>query len=357
MTFFLARSHREIISGGARQGQRNQSAFKIAADLMGTAAALSSLGISFDGDPRVIFDDFCQRCDKGDGWDEKEWESVWRSAEKSNPTACLDDDKLIACDRGSGRKATTTETAAVSGQPPADPQIEAETDDNEEIDLPPDCSLRRAYLAVEKRVGDRLRLNLLTKEIELDGEALDTDALQLRLALHHNLQIADNQIGKIVAALATEHQYSPIREYLEQVHQQHGDRQAPLSGIAARHFGSRTPLHDLFVRKFLIAAVARVYEPGCKHDCALVLQGRQGLGKSAWLKLMASPDWFDDSVGPISDKDERLKLHTTWFVEWGELEQQFSRKKADRIKAFLSCTTDRVRPLTANLCRPCTAHP
>ena len=40
-------------------------------------------------------------------------------------------------------------------------------------------------------------------------------------------------------------------------------------------------LNRAYGRKTLIGAVRRVRQPGCKHDTVLVLQGRQGKGKSS----------------------------------------------------------------------------
>ena len=51
-----------------------------------------------------------------------------------------------------------------------------------------------------------------------------------------------------------------------------------------------------------IAAFARVTEPGCKADTALILEDRQGLGKSSALKALAQP-WFTDEVADLGTKD------------------------------------------------------
>jgi len=73
------------------------------------------------------------------------------------------------------------------------------------------------------------------------------------------------------------------------------------------------------------------------------LQSPQGWQKSQFLKKLAG-DWFDDSFGAMSDKDERLKLHSAWILEWAELETVFKRKDVAATKAFLSCASDSIRP-------------
>jgi predicted P-loop ATPase len=206
------------------------------------------------------------------------------------------------------------------------------------------CSMRVNFHRVKQQVGHRLRFNQLTKRIELDGEALDLDDLQVSLAVNHNIQVPDAQFSKIVSNLARENSYSPVVEYLDQCAQTHGTSTAILDDLATRYFGTDHPLHTTYLRKTLIAAVARAYQPGCQVDTACILQGGQGEFKSSFFKVLASREWFDDSLGNASDKDERLKLHMVWFVEWAELETVFKRKDVATVKAFLTCSRDLVRP-------------
>ena len=92
---FLTRDDRALIDQGARKGSRNNSGAKLTRNLIGTAVRLNHLGIRFSDDPRQLFDDYCSRCTppltSGEG------ESIWKSAQKSNPTASLTDDALENC--------------------------------------------------------------------------------------------------------------------------------------------------------------------------------------------------------------------------------------------------------------------
>ena len=58
---------------------------------------------------------------------------------------------------------------------------------------------------------------------------------------------------------------------------------------------------------------------------------------------MLAGDWFDDSLGDAGNKDERLKLRASWFLEWAELERAFSKRSTSDVKAFMSCRIDNLR--------------
>lgn len=225
-------------------------------------------------------------------------------------------------------------------------EAKANGDLGAEVDEYNQCKLAKLYAVVKARIGEKLRYNLLKDEIELEGEKLEIDEIQLALALRYNMEMRENHAIKIVSALARDNAYHPVEEYLLSIEARYpGANPATLDEIAPSYFGTSDPLHRCFLRKTMIAAVARALEPGCKVDTVLILQGAQGVGKSSFFRrLMPTPDWFDDSLGDASDKDERLKLHKAWVLEWGELERLFSKRDDSRMKAFISTQVDNLRP-------------
>ncbi|WP_414529379.1 DUF3987 domain-containing protein [Nodularia chucula] len=91
----LTKDDRALIDDGAGAGERNNKGAKLARNLIGTANRLTYLGYDYEGDPRTLFDDYCDRCSPP--LDSREAQSIWCSAEKSNPTAALTDDALLNC--------------------------------------------------------------------------------------------------------------------------------------------------------------------------------------------------------------------------------------------------------------------
>ncbi|NHN33523.1 virulence-associated E family protein [Paenibacillus agricola] len=94
-------------------------------------------------------------------------------------------------------------------------------------------------------------------------------------------------------------------------------------------------------RKMLLAAVARLYQPGCKFDEMLVLVGPQGAGKSSLLAKLGR-EWFSDSLRTFENKEAGEHLQAGWIFEIGEL-SALKKSEVDEVKAFLSKTEDRYR--------------
>lgn len=92
-------------------------------------------------------------------------------------------------------------------------------------------------------------------------------------------------------------------------------------------------------RKWLVSAVARIMEPGCKADVCLILEGKQGKLKSSAIRALTGDDWFSDTFGDISNKDTLLSFRGRWIIEIQEIDRIFSRE-ASEVKEFISKQSD-----------------
>ena len=92
---------------------------------------------------------------------------------------------------------------------------------------------------------------------------------------------------------------------------------------------------------WLIQAVARIYQPGCKADAVLTLEGDQDLGKSTVGQILFGP-WFCDRLPDLGSKDSFLQLLGMWCIELAELDV-LGRADSARIKGFVSSSVDRLR--------------
>jgi predicted P-loop ATPase len=94
--------------------------------------------------------------------------------------------------------------------------------------------------------------------------------------------------------------------------------------------------------RWLISAVARLFRPGAKADCCLILEGPQGIRKSTALRTLAG-EYFTDELADLGSKDAAMQTRGVWIIELSELDS-LSHSEVAPIKAFMSRTTDRFRP-------------
>lgn len=103
-----------------------------------------------------------------------------------------------------------------------------------------------------------------------------------------------------------------------------------------------TPYTRAVGPKFLVGAVARGLQPGCKLDTMLILEGPQGQRKSSAVAQLFGPSWFTDDLADIGTKDAALQMQGKWGIEVSEM-SSFSKAETNRIKAALSRRVDRFR--------------
>jgi predicted P-loop ATPase len=177
------------------------------------------------------------------------------------------------------------------------------------------------------------------------GELITDDNLvnvKVWLARKWRIEPNVNLIHEAVLHIISNNEHHPVKEYLDTLE---WDGKPRLDSWLKDCLGAKAPepyLSDVS-RKVLVAAVARVYEPGIKFDHMLILEGKQGIGKSSMGRILAGDKWFLDSLPDLSDKDAALGLLGQWFVEMPEL-TNFKRSEVETIKAFVTRQIDKVRP-------------
>jgi putative DNA primase/helicase len=133
--------------------------------------------------------------------------------------------------------------------------------------------------------------------------------------------------------------FHPIKEYLESHYWDGIDR---VDRLFVTYLGADDTHYVRSVtRKMLVAAIKRLYEPGCKFDNMLVLVGPQGAGKSSLLAKLGRK-WFSDSLRTFENKEAGEHLQGAWIFELGEL-SALKKSELEEVKAFLSKTDDRYR--------------
>ncbi|HHY68506.1 MAG TPA: hypothetical protein GX517_15145, partial [Alicyclobacillus sp.] len=137
------------------------------------------------------------------------------------------------------------------------------------------------------------------------------------------------------------HRWHPVKEYLLSLE---WDGVPRIDTLLPDFMGAE---NDDYVRgvtkKFLISAVKRIFEPGCKADYVLVLSGGQGQKKSTFFRKLSEP-WFNDSIQTVVGKEAMEQVHGSWIIEMSEMAAVTKRVDIEAVKQFITKQSDRFRP-------------
>lgn len=141
--------------------------------------------------------------------------------------------------------------------------------------------------------------------------------------------------------VAHENSFDPVCDYLNSLQ---WDGKPRIETWLHAYLGAEKNEYTTAIgRMFLVAMVARAYEPGCQADHVMVLEGAQGTRKSTACRILGG-EWFSDSLPDISNsKAVSQHLRGLWLIELPEL-SALSRTDSEALKAFISRRIERYRP-------------
>lgn len=174
------------------------------------------------------------------------------------------------------------------------------------------------------------------------GEWTDMDDIRcvLWLSQKYGISVRQDVVMNAVLLVADQAHFHGVLEYLDGLE---------WDGVKRLSRWPQTYLHvadseyvQLVAVKWMIAAVARVMRPGSKVDNVLILEGKQGWGKSTALEVIASKPWYTNSPIRIGDKDTYAVMAGKWIVELAELDA-LNKADSSAAKSFFATETDRFR--------------
>jgi len=168
----------------------------------------------------------------------------------------------------------------------------------------------------------------------------DVDVINVRLELEvmHDMLVGKDQAWDAVVSAAGQHTFHPVQDYLRSLPV--GDPRM-FDGLAARLFGAIAPIEEVFLRKFMVAAVRRAFKPGTKVDSALVLyEEAGGKQKTTFIKELFGFDW----VASLSHNTPEVgrKLQGNWCLDMGEM-GAVTKGELEDINEFMTACDDHYR--------------
>lgn len=200
------------------------------------------------------------------------------------------------------------------------------------------------FLNNDSSFTNRLRYNTYTDEPECDGEEL-TDEIYNRIALDVEKGLgfyAPQKVRAVIDEFFADpvHQYHPVKDYLKSLAWD-GNKRVETMCIDWLK-AEDTPLTRAMTKKWMIGAVKRIMEPGCKFDGVILLQGVQGIGKSTFCERLSVGFGVADNIDIEDAKEYVPLLNTSWICLMDEL-RGFTKKEQTTIKNFISKREDKVR--------------
>lgn len=169
---------------------------------------------------------------------------------------------------------------------------------------------------------------------------IDDSEIKCYLEKNYKWRGSERKILNYIDTVAYDNSIHVVKKYLEKIPKWDGVPRA--ENLFIKAFGvDDTPYAREITMNWLIGALARINHPGCDYQTALVLQGKQGIGKSHILKLLGNA-WHISLVSKVDDAHSLSDLQKGWIVE---LEELAAVKKVDvnNIKSFISRRADTFR--------------
>ncbi len=158
---------------------------------------------------------------------------------------------------------------------------------------------------------------------------------------HWNYQPSEEFALRAIKTMALRNIVNPVADYLKRLQ---WDGKPRVEQLFPSYFRTADDPYTRGVsRCFMIGAVKRALQPGCKFDTVPVLNGFTGKDKSTGIKVLFDAHWVVDSKLDLQRHDIAMLISGAWCVELPEMGKSMRANSIDDMKAFLSLSEDKFR--------------
>lgn len=188
--------------------------------------------------------------------------------------------------------------------------------------------------------------NELTNVIEIiDKQGITThydererSLIRMDIEKGFNLKAKNNDIDTAVICASDKFRYHPIKSKILNTK---WDGKPRAESFFIDVLGVEDNVYNReCTRKWLLAGIYRLFEPGTKFDEMLIIHGEQGLSKSTTFKKLAL-NFYVSETERLS-LETLIKIELAWIVDFTEL-ATMKKTDLDTFKAWLSETNDTYR--------------
>jgi predicted P-loop ATPase len=161
--------------------------------------------------------------------------------------------------------------------------------------------------------------------------------------------MATGQIGNHLLVIGDRNRRNPVNEWIQSKPWDGIERFEEFAKTIQERKGYPPAMKKILLRKWLRSLVAAgLMVQGFRCRGVLVLQGKQSIGKGAWIQALVPDALLSEMVILLghnldpANKDSVTKAISHWIVELGELDSTF-KKDIARVKGFLTSGSDKIR--------------
>jgi len=183
-------------------------------------------------------------------------------------------------------------------------------------------------------------------QVKKDDVLTDDDAQSIKEWLTEKFHVEPplNTVYEVMTTISLNNKFHPVKELFSKLPPWDGEIR--LDGWLQKYFGATEDDPEYVAqvfRKWMVAAVTRIFQPGAKFDWMIVFQGNQGIGKSAFGKILFDEKYVSDWIPSLETKDAGLALRGKMCLELSELEK-LGKAELETVKWFITNQVQTVRP-------------
>lgn len=176
--------------------------------------------------------------------------------------------------------------------------------------------------------------------VEASLRSDDYDLINSWFAERYEFNVSRTNLLSYVMTVAKKRERHPVRDYLECLR---WDGIPRLDTLFVDFLAvPDTPINRAMTRKHLVAAVKRIYHPGCQYDNVVIFTGDQGAGKSTMVRKLGGI-WAKPLGSKFTGRESAEQLQGGWLFESGEM-RGWRGVEIEAIKDFFTRTVDWYRP-------------